>query len=63
MRHAESFSSLVVTWAGTCIHHIEPQTKRQSLEWDHPIAPQKKKFEAIPSAGKVMDTLFGLQEG
>lgn len=53
--HGESFLSWIVTGDKTWIHHFEPQTKGQSVEWHHP-ASWKKKFMATPSAGKVMES-------
>jgi hypothetical protein len=36
-----------------------PETKRQSMEWRHSTSP-KKKPKTVPSAGKVMATVFGI---
>jgi hypothetical protein len=47
----------------TWIHHYEPETKRQSMEWHHPTSPWRKKFKVTPSAGKVMATIFSDAEG
>jgi hypothetical protein len=52
----ESFLSQTVTGD-------EPQTQRQSMEGHHPTSPQKIMFKAIPSVGKVMDTVFWDEEG
>jgi histone-lysine N-methyltransferase SETMAR len=52
-----SFSQ-IVTEDETLIHHFEPDTKRQSMEWRHPIYPRRKKFKVTPSAAKVMATVF-----
>lgn len=51
----ESFLSRIVTGDETWIHYFEPRTKGQSVAWRHPVSPRKK-FIAIPSAGKVMDS-------
>jgi hypothetical protein len=59
----ESFLSQIVTGDETCIHHFEPETKRQSMEWHHPTSPRRKKFKVTPSAGKVMATVFWDAEG
>ena len=40
------------------VHHYEPESKRQSMEWKHPQSPWKKKFKTQPSAGKLMLTVF-----
>jgi histone-lysine N-methyltransferase SETMAR len=55
--------STLVTGAETWIHHFEPEMKRQSMEWHHTTSPRKKKFKAIPSASKIMATVFWDSEG
>ena len=45
------------------VHHYEPESKRQSMEWNHPGSPAKKKFKTQPSAGKVMLTDFRDSKG
>lgn len=55
-RHAnegETFLQRIITGDETWIHHFEPESKRQSMEWKHPAFPAKKKFKSQPSAGKV----------
>jgi histone-lysine N-methyltransferase SETMAR len=54
----EDFLSRIVTGDETWVHHFEPETKRQSMEWHHPQLSRKKKFETDPSAGKVIVTVF-----
>jgi hypothetical protein len=54
----EAFLSRIVTGDETWAHHYEPETKRQSMEWRHPQSPRKNKFKTIPSAGKVLITVF-----
>jgi len=44
-------------------HHFEPETKRQSMEWHHLHSPSKKKAKTVPSAAKVMGTVFWDAEG
>ena len=44
-------------------HHFKPETKRQSMEWRHLHSPSKKKAKTIPSAAKVMGTVFWDAEG
>jgi hypothetical protein len=53
---------VIVIGYETRIHHLELQTRGQSLELHHPIF-WKKKFRVTPSAGKVMATIFGSAEG
>jgi len=38
--------------------HYEPENKHQSMEWKHTSLPRTKKFKSVPSASKVMLTLF-----
>jgi hypothetical protein len=40
----EEFFSRIVTGDETWVHHYEPESKRQSMEWKHPEWPTKKKF-------------------
>ena len=44
-------------------HHFDPETKRQSMEWHHLDSPTKKKPKAMPSAKKIMGTVFWNAEG
>jgi len=48
----------IVTSDKTWVHHYDPESKRQSMEWRHPSFPMQKKFKRQPSAKKVMLTLF-----
>jgi len=54
----DSFASRIITGDETWIHHLEPWTKRHSLEWLHSNSAWKKKFKATHSAGKTMATVF-----
>ena len=40
------------------MHHFDPETKQQSMQWKYADSPIVKKFKACPSAGKVMVTIF-----
>jgi len=40
------------------VHHYDPDSKRQTMEWRHPSSLAQKKFKRQPSAKKVMLTLF-----
>jgi len=42
----------------TWVHHYDPESKRESMEWRHCSSPAQKKFKRQPSAKKVMLTLF-----
>lgn len=59
----EAFLSQTVTDDEIWIHHFKSETKMQSMEWHHPTSPQNKKLKAIPSAGKLMITVFWDCEG
>jgi histone-lysine N-methyltransferase SETMAR len=54
----DSFLDRIITGDETWSHHYEPESKRQSMEWRHVNSPSKKKFKTLPSAGKVMCTVF-----
>lgn len=59
----DDFLARIVTGDETWLHHFEPETKRQSMEWHHKDSPRKKKFKSAPSAGKVMASVFWDSEG
>ena len=39
------------------VHHFEPETIRQSMQWKHSTSAPKKD-KVVPSAGKVMASIF-----
>ena len=47
-----------VTMDETWVHHFDPESKRQSMQWKHTSSPPPKKFRAVPSAGKIMPSVF-----
>jgi len=57
------FLLCIVTGDESWFHHFEPQTKRQSMKWHHLHSPSKKKAKTVPSAVKVMGTVFWDAEG
>jgi len=59
----QTFLDRIVTQDETCIHHFDPETKRQSMIWKHDTSPTPKKFKVIPSAGKVKATVFWDSQG
>jgi len=59
----QTFLDRIVTQDETWIHHFDPETKRQSMIWKHVGSPTPKKFKVIPSAGKVMATVFWDSQG
>jgi hypothetical protein len=42
----------------TCMHHHEPESKCQSMEWKHPHFPANRKLIMFPTAGKLMLIIF-----
>ena len=48
----------IITGDETWCHYYEPESKRQSMEWPNVNSPSKKKFQTLPSAGKVTCTVF-----
>ena len=58
----EDFHSRLVTEDETWLHHWDPDTKKEFMQWKHPGSPPPKKFRTQPSASKVM-TLFWDSKG
>jgi len=52
-----------VTGDESWFHHFEPKTKQQRVEWRHLLSLSKKKAKTVPSAAKVMGTVFWAAEG
>lgn len=57
------FTQRVVTGDETWIHHYDPETKQQSMQWKHVSSPSPRKFKVQASAGKIMCTVFWDSEG
>lgn len=57
------FLGRFVTVDETWVHHFDPESKRQSMQWKHASSPAPKKFRVQASAGKVMATVFWDAEG
>jgi hypothetical protein len=53
----------IVTPGETFCVYYEPESKAQSMAWEHPTSTVAKKFKIQPSAGKIMFTLFGDMKG
>jgi len=47
----------------TWFFHYDPETKQRSMEWRHSGSPHPKKFWVQKSAGKVLASIFGDQDG
>ena len=57
-QYDEAFLRSIITGDETWIHHITPETKRDSMVWKHPSSPPPKKFKVQPSVKKLMATVF-----
>jgi len=57
------FISQLVTQDETWIHHFDPESKQQSMQWKHVESPPPKKFKVCASAGKVMASVFWDSQG
>jgi len=57
------FLSRLVTMDETWLYHYNPETKQQSVEWRHSASPRPKKFRVPKSAGKILASIFGDQDG
>jgi len=54
----DDFFKNIATGDESWVHHYDPENKRQSMEYRHPGSPSVKKFKTVPSAQKVMLTIF-----
>lgn len=54
----DEFLHNIVTADETWVHHYQPETKRQSMEYRHPGSPTRRKFKTQASMGKLMATVF-----
>ena len=59
----EDFHTRLVTGDETWLHHWDPDTKKESMQWKHPGSPPPKKFRTQPSASKVMATVVWDSKG
>ena len=59
----DTFLARFVTMDETWVHHFDPESKRQSMEWKHPSSPTPKKPKMAASAGKIMASVFWDSEG
>ena len=59
----EVFHTRLVTGDETWLHHWDPNTKKESMQWKRPGPPPPKKFRTQPSASKVMATVFWDSKG
>ncbi|GFS04208.1 histone-lysine N-methyltransferase SETMAR [Elysia marginata] len=59
----EEFIQRIVTGDESWVHHYDPESKRQSMEYRHKSSPSPRKFKAVASARKVMLTVFWDSDG
>lgn len=59
----EDFLRHLVTGDETWIHHWDPESKQESMQWKHRGSPPPTKFKVQASAGKIMATIFWDREG
>ena len=57
-RNSKEFSRHYVIVGETWIHYYTPETKNQLKMWTGPGESAPKKAKTVPSAGKVMATIF-----
>lgn len=55
--------SRLVTGDETWVHHYDPESKQESMQWHIKGSSPPKKFKVTPSAGKIMATIFWDCEG
>ncbi|XP_048483622.1 histone-lysine N-methyltransferase SETMAR-like [Plutella xylostella] len=53
----------IVTGDETWVHHYEPESKQESMQWHKKGTPPPKKFKVSESVGKIMATVFWDTEG
>ena len=59
----DDFFLSIVTGDERLFHHFDPETKRQIMERRHLDSRTKKKSKTVPSAKKIMGTVFWDAEG
>ena len=62
-RDPNDILSWLVAMDETWLHHYDPKTKQQSMEWRHSGSPRPQKFRVQNSAGKVLALIFWDQDG
>ena len=58
----EKFCCRLVTGNETCIHHCDPESTLESMQWKHVYCPPPKKFRTQPASCKSYDNNFGDSE-
>ena len=54
----DNFLARSITIDETWVHYYQPETKEQPKQWKHTSSPTSKKANVVPSAGKVMASVF-----
>ena len=54
----EAMLETIVTGDEIRVHHYQPETKQASRQWRHKESPTPTKFKVVPSASKMMATVF-----
>ena len=62
-KNKTDFVRRFVTMDETWIHHYTPESKQQSKQWTEAGCSAPKKTRSVPSAGKVMASVFWDAEG
>ena len=57
-KNKTDFVRRFITMDETWIHHYTPESKQQSKQWTEAGCSAPKKTRSVPSAGKVMTTVF-----
>ena len=59
----ERFLRSIITGDESWVHHYDPESKMQSMQYRHKNSPAPKKFKVVASAWKVLQTIFWDMEG
>ena len=62
-KEGDGILSHIVTGDKTCVSHITPESKQQSLHWKHTSSPKRKKFKQMFSTRKITCTVFWDRRG
>ena len=54
----DQFLLNIVTGDESWIHHFDPEEKRLSMQYRYTSSSCPKKFKRVPSAGKILLTVF-----
>ena len=61
--NSENFFSRIIKGDGIWVHHHDPESKQESMQWKHKGSPNPKKFRVQQSARKITATVFWDSEG